>query len=297
VSQPRYWFPFMLRDELDMLECQLYENFDRVHRFIVIEAPLTHRGAAKPLHYDENQSRFANYRDKIIHVVCDYLPTLGQTQDPWVRERMQRDAGLAAFMPRTEPDDIVIISDIDEVPSSAVFFADPQPYLGGNLELRFATIDTPGTPGVMQVLARAGDIRSTDQLRQRRETFPVLDRAGWHLSWFGGQAAIDYKADCFCHLEALESTKRANDADVMHRYGMGELPEDGSIRPAPVADVPWVNSRGERDALPWELQVPMWAHRRLCPPVWWRPREESPRGDLARRLYPRAVGIRGPRSG
>jgi hypothetical protein len=272
----------MLNWELDMLECALFENYDRVHRFVVVEATLTHQGRSKPLFLDCNWSRFEQYRDKIIHVVCDYLPTREQTMDPWVRERLQRDAALAAFMHWTEPEDIIIVSDLDEIPSTAAFEQEPLPYLGGRIDLRFATADTPGSPGVMQVLARAGAVGSIDLLRQRRETFPVYDYAGWHLSWLGGQAAIDEKLECFAHLESYEAGKRANDANVMWMYGMGRLPEDGAIDPAPVIDVPWVDSREERDALPWELQAPLWVHKRLCPDVWWRPKEGYPGGSPVR---------------
>jgi Glycosyltransferase family 17 len=273
VSEPRYWFPFMLNWELDMLECALYENYDRVHRFVLVEATLTHQGRPKPLYYDDNKSRFEAYSDKIIHVVCDYLPTREQTLDPWPRERMQRDAGQMAYLPQADPDDIIIISDLDEIPSTAAFRQDPQPFLGGNIYLRFATVDTPGSAGVMQVLARAGAVGSIDQLRQRREALPSYDRAGWHLSWLGGQEAIREKANCFAHLESFEAAHAANDANVMWKYGMGQLSEDGQIHPAPVVDVPWVDSREERDALPWELQLPLWVHRRLCPDIWWRPEE------------------------
>jgi Glycosyltransferase family 17 len=273
VSEPRYWLPFMLNWELDMLECALYENYDLAHRFVLVEATLTHQGRPKPLYYDNNKSRFEAYSDKIIHVVCDYLPTREQTLDPWVRERMQRDAGQMAYLPQADPDDIIIISDLDEIPSTAAFRQDPQPFLGGNIYLRFATVDTPGSPGVMQVLARAGAVSSIDQLRQRREALPSYDQAGWHLSWLGGQDAIREKANCFAHLESFDAAHAANDANVMWKYGMGRLSEDGSIHPAPVVDVPWVDSREERDALPWELQLPMWVHRRLCPEVWWRPEE------------------------
>ena len=276
MSPPRYWFPFMLNWELDMLECALFENYDRVHRFVVIEAPLTHQGRPKPLYYDENRARFAAYGDKIIHVVCDYLPTYEQVPDPWVRERMQRDAGMAAYMPQAEPDDIVIISDLDEIPSTAAFLQDPRPYLGGCIDLRFATVDTPGTPGVMQVLARAGAVASADQLRQQREMFPRYDRAGWHLSWLGGQDRIREKANCFAHLEDYDACNEANDQDLMWKYGQSRAEPDGSVHPAPVIDIPWVATREERDALPWEQQSPLWVHKRLCPTVWWRPKEGYP---------------------
>jgi Glycosyltransferase family 17 len=276
VSAPRYWFPFMLNWELDMLECALYENYDRVHRFVLVEATLTHQGRPKPLYYDDNKSRFEAYSDKIIHVVCDYLPTYEQMPDPWVRERMQRDAGLMAYVPQADPDDIIIVSDLDEIPSTAAFAQDPQPFLGGNIYLRFATVDTPGSPGVMQVLARAGAVGSVDQLRQRREALPSYDQAGWHLSWLGGQDRIREKTNCFAHLEAFEASHAANDANVMWKYGMGRLSEDGLPHPAPVLDIPWVKTREERDALPWGQQSPLWVHQRLCPDVWWRPAEGYP---------------------
>ena len=51
MSPPRHWFPVMLNWELDMLECALRENADRVHKFIVTEATLTHQGRPKPLHW------------------------------------------------------------------------------------------------------------------------------------------------------------------------------------------------------------------------------------------------------
>lgn len=273
MSTPRYWFPFMLRDELDMLEAQLFENYDRVHRFIVVEATRTHTGAPKPLHFDACKSRFDVYGDKIIHVVCDYLPDAEQVPDPWVRERMQRDAAMAAFLHLTDPQDIIIVSDVDEIPSTAAFSQNPDPFLGGNLYLRFCTVDTPGSPGVMQVLARAGAVSSVDRLRQVREALPPYDRAGWHLSWFGGQDAIREKIACFCHQEVAAEANKANEANVMWLYGMGR---DGPVDPAPVAEVPRVSSREERDQLPWHLQAPMWAHERLCPDNWWRPKEGYP---------------------
>lgn len=277
MSPPRYWFPFMLNWELDMLECALFENYDRVHRFIVVEATRTHQdGRLKPLYYDDNKSRFEQYSDKIIHVVCDYLPSYDEVADPWVRERLQRDAGLLAYMPQADPDDIIIVSDLDEIPSTAAFEQDPQPFLGGSIDLRFATVDTPGTPGVMQVLARAGAVGSIDQLRQRREALPSYSHAGWHLSWLGGQDAIREKANCFAHLESFEAAHAANDQNLMWKYGQSRVEPDGSVHPAPVLDIPWVNSREERDALPWEQQSPLWVHKRLCPTVWWRPAEGYP---------------------
>jgi len=273
VSEPRFWHPFMFRDELDMLECALYENYDRVHRFIVTEATVTHQGRPKPLWYDDNRGRFGQYRDKIIHVVVTDLPTREQVFDPWVRERRQRDAALYAFMPQADPDDIIINSDVDEIPSSATFAQRPDPFLGGRTDGRFATVDTPSSPGVMQSLARASAVGSLSQLREARESYPAYERAGWHLSWLGGQRAIAEKMECFCHLEDYEGGKRANDANLMWRYGMGRALDDGSVRPAPVLDLPWVDSREERDALPWERQAPLWVHRRLCPDVWWRPKD------------------------
>ncbi len=101
---------FSFNDELDMLELRLAEMGPAVDRFVLVEARHTHAGLQKPLHFAENRARFAAHADRIVHVVVE--------DDPggfaWRREAHQRDA-IARGLAGADPDDLVLVSDVDEI--------------------------------------------------------------------------------------------------------------------------------------------------------------------------------------
>ncbi len=103
---------FTFFNELELLELRLHELADVVDKVVLVEATKTHSNQPKPLCFQENRSRFAEFNDKIIHIVADDLP---DAKDAWVLENYQRNCigrGLAAC----RPDDLVLISDLDEIP-------------------------------------------------------------------------------------------------------------------------------------------------------------------------------------
>ena len=105
-------FPFF--NELDILEIRLNELNNIVDKFVITESRLTHSGKEKPLYYKENEKRFEKFSDKIIHIIPDISdPEL----DAWARERTQRDA-LKNGLVNCKDDDIICISDVDEIPKS-----------------------------------------------------------------------------------------------------------------------------------------------------------------------------------
>ena len=79
-----FWDCIMVRDELDMLAMRLEET--TWARTVLVESTVTHRGIPKPLHYLENEARFASYA--VDHVVAPLPDDL----NPWVREHAQRNA-------------------------------------------------------------------------------------------------------------------------------------------------------------------------------------------------------------
>lgn len=114
---------FSFFDELDLLEIRLNELSKVVDRFVVVEATLTHNGAPKPLYFAENAPRFKEFEDRIIHVVVNDFSAVSMDasfqEQAWMRENIQRN-GITRGLVGAKPDDIVIISDLDEIPSSAV---------------------------------------------------------------------------------------------------------------------------------------------------------------------------------
>ena len=108
-------FPF--DGELDLLEFRLKETSDLVDHFILVEAGETYRGAPKAFSFAENEARFAWARGKIRHV---RLAGLGPASSPPKRRAaVQRNAILLALAD-SAPDDLILLLDVDEVPSRSL---------------------------------------------------------------------------------------------------------------------------------------------------------------------------------
>lgn len=107
------WDCFTFFNELDILELRLAELDGVVDKFVIAEATRTFSNDPKPLHFAENRARFARWADRIVHVVVDDLPGAGA--DAWDREAFQRNA-VARGLADAAPDDVVMVSDVDEIP-------------------------------------------------------------------------------------------------------------------------------------------------------------------------------------
>jgi len=107
---------FTFFNELELLEVRLHELGGVVDKFVLVEATRTHTNQPKPLYYEENRVRFAGFTDKIIHIVVHDLPNVS---DPWVLDRFQRNC-IARGLQGCRPDDLILISDADEIPRAIV---------------------------------------------------------------------------------------------------------------------------------------------------------------------------------
>ncbi|MCH9614749.1 MAG: hypothetical protein SP1CHLAM54_12840 [Chlamydiia bacterium] len=103
-------FPFL--NELELLEVRLEELSPYVDKFVIIESAEGFTGRPKPFYFEENKEHFAKYLDKIIYVKVDGHY---DTESPWVRAAYQRNQLMPAIK-GLAPDDIVIFSDLDEIP-------------------------------------------------------------------------------------------------------------------------------------------------------------------------------------
>jgi beta-1,4-mannosyl-glycoprotein beta-1,4-N-acetylglucosaminyltransferase len=104
-------FPF--NNELRLLDLKLREMADWVDVFVIVEARNTFIGTPKPLVFQENRAAFAAFESKIVHVVVDEFPP--HVRQPWSREFYQRDMGVKGLDGICGEDDVVLITDADEV--------------------------------------------------------------------------------------------------------------------------------------------------------------------------------------
>jgi beta-1,4-mannosyl-glycoprotein beta-1,4-N-acetylglucosaminyltransferase len=105
---------FTFFNELDILEIRLNELDPVVDYFVLVEATKTFSGQPKKLIFHENNARYSAFLDKIIHVVVDDMPPV-LTNDRWKLEIYQRRS-ISRALTKCENDDIILISDVDEIP-------------------------------------------------------------------------------------------------------------------------------------------------------------------------------------
>src|SRR6266852_322873 len=107
---------FIFNDELNLLDIRLHELAPVVDKFILVESAFTFSGKSKPIVFQENKERYKDYPIQAYYtsmfVVGDPTP-----QQIWNNEILQRNALL---VPGIQDDDIMMISDVDEIPSREV---------------------------------------------------------------------------------------------------------------------------------------------------------------------------------
>lgn len=198
---------FTFYNELDMLEYRLTVLYPHVTKFVLVEATLTHAGTPKPLFYNDNKERYARWADKIIHVVVEDMPDLSTSKDAWVREVFQRNAidrGLASLSLR--PLDLLIISDVDEIPNPAMIPDDLDVTKRLEMDFYYYTIQnrTPTKWYHAKICPFADYVllfkRVPNDVRMHKDCEPI-NNGGWHLGYFGSPEFIQNKLQQFAHQE------------------------------------------------------------------------------------------------
>ena len=117
-------FPFF--NELDLLEIRLNLLDPYVDYFVISESTKTFQGAEKELYYLNNKDKFEKFNHKIIHNIVedisdDELDTYGVKYNTRVkaqqRDTYQKDNIKNILLEVCNNDDIIIWSDLDEVPN------------------------------------------------------------------------------------------------------------------------------------------------------------------------------------
>lgn len=283
MARPLLIDAFPVHDELDILECRLYELFDTVDWFVAVEADVTHQDKPKPYYLTENLERFDAYKDKLIVVRATGLPTNADDPDPWSRELAQREhiaTGLAQI--GVTNIDIVMQSDVDEIPRP-LNARNARPKAGVipfGMRGLFWAIDWlyPKTwwGTIAATVEQIGNMGPAPfgAMRILRNQVPCpahqMD-AGWHLSWLGGPERALHKVDSFCHPEVKDSILASIESE--HFYWREGFHVDNQ-RMVPVdVDETW----------------PRWVVDGHAPASWFRPRDTADRAAtppaLTQRIY------------
>lgn len=190
---------FTFWKELEILEIRLNELYHSVDKFILCEAAFTQSLIPKPYYFEENKDKFKKFLDKIVVVHVE--KSVDISTNPWAFENHQRaciDIGLRSL--NLSDDDIVLVSDLDEIPSSESLIENLPKldkilcfglmYNVYYLNLRMDNKVWNGT-----VAAKWSDVKNIDpnKLIQYRSHLPedlIIKNSGWHLGYQGGKQMI-----------------------------------------------------------------------------------------------------------
>lgn len=106
---------FTFYNEFELLELRLKSLWDIVDYFVLVEASKTQANEPKPFYFEERKKDFEEFLPKIKHIKINMEIPYSGVGD-WSIENSQRNC-IEKGLEDAEPDDLVFISDLDEIPS------------------------------------------------------------------------------------------------------------------------------------------------------------------------------------
>jgi beta-1,4-mannosyl-glycoprotein beta-1,4-N-acetylglucosaminyltransferase len=191
---------FTYFNEKEILEIRINELAPLKPIHVLIESKFTFTGKDKKLEYSCGDIKYEN-----VIEFCAEVPNNG---NPWDNEFAQRNyikEALKSFNPND--DDIIIISDVDEIPSCEAVkkysLEMGQTFLmmnhyGGYLNLIYGRNSWPYCK-----ITTWGLLKNTtpNSVRLDGADTAVLQNAGWHFGWMGGIDRAVTKFKSFSHQE------------------------------------------------------------------------------------------------
>lgn len=189
-------------NEFEILEARVELLSPVVNEHHVMEGDLTHQGEHKPVLLYRHE---ISENDAVKRHIVELTPGSGEKMN-WTRERFQRDC-LSMYLRHLDPADLVITTDIDEIPDPAAIprIIDSTVYGPVSLEMRMLYYgldwEFPGR-WYHAKAGRWGDINGKVMLSDLRSSAcPVVEKAGWHVSYWGGLERRRRKVEAFAHAE------------------------------------------------------------------------------------------------
>lgn len=220
--------------ELDLLELRMAQLDGLVDLFVIVEGNRTHAGQPKESVLRKHFDRFRKYADRIV-LWTAILPEGDGLHWTWRREIAQRNAIKDALESlHLKPDDMILISDCDEIPRrefvQSLHQVPPDGIAVAVQRLYYYTFNHTapdtlwnGTRATQWANVQALGADGVRYVEHARGGYPRILRArdaGWHLSYFGGVAAVQSKIESFLHQELNEPEHR-DETTIAERIARG----------------------------------------------------------------------------
>ncbi|HAH86951.1 MAG TPA: beta-1,4-N-acetylgalactosaminyltransferase [Armatimonadetes bacterium] len=225
---------FTFFNELELLELRLKLLNDVVDYFVLVESNKTFKNKDKEFVFEANKSMFEEYLAKIIYIRVEDMPDYDPAVDNiWTLEIHQRNS-IMRGLENSSPEDLIFISDIDEIPNSEVVRLLDK----SKCEIKFLTYGPRRSfcqafarfplllfkhhgmklldrmPLVLEqslfyyfvncrskgkwpgtIITRFKNLTTPQKLRNRRYSHPRIINGGWHFSYLGGAERVAEKVN------------------------------------------------------------------------------------------------------
>ena len=216
---------FCYFNEVEILDLRINYLKDVVDKFVIIEANKTNVGQSKPKNFDIEQ--YKSIQDKIIYIFLEDMPE-NNYNNSWFYENYQRNYIFEVLKKENcKNDDIIIISDLDEIPSkSAIEAYKTNPNGIKSLSQKFYNLylnlfnqnETPWNKAKIMTYKEFFNEKNNIQHYQmcllkeiNQEITPtkirfinsceIIPNGGWHFSYIGNADMIINKIKNFAHQE------------------------------------------------------------------------------------------------
>jgi beta-1,4-mannosyl-glycoprotein beta-1,4-N-acetylglucosaminyltransferase len=194
-----------MRDEIDILNIRLQELSDHVDIFVIVEANKTFAGQDKSFYAE---TVISQYSKEIRYVKVVDLPEM-INNDRWPLEYYQRNAIMRGLEDMRD-DDVVMISDVDEIWDPGVFERIPYcleqiPYCFEQMPINIYLNLMKSKPsrwfGTLALFGKHLRHETPQQWRLKKDVFKKEGIGGWHFSWIGDSVELQNKMQSCCHVE------------------------------------------------------------------------------------------------
>tara|TARA_A100001015_G_scaffold145101_1_gene160903 strand:+ start:1937 stop:2734 length:798 start_codon:yes stop_codon:yes gene_type:complete len=206
---------FQYFNEDHIVDLRLNILNDYVDYFVIAESTKTHQGKSKELNFDINN--FKRFKDKIIYLVADPKENLLKNQHEFghsIFEQYQRNF-IAEGLKKAEEDDLILISDSDEIPNLEKLFLIKKKYFAFSQKafcykinlLNPAENNWIGTRGCKyKYLSSPQNLRFMKfkhypLWRIDKINLQIINNGGWHFSYLLDPEKISEKIKSFSHGE------------------------------------------------------------------------------------------------
>lgn len=236
---------FMFFDEIMLLELRLRMLDPYVDYFVISESTYTHSGHRKELLFDKNQ--FSEFAHKIHYIVVDQPPPdlytadelLDRPRDKAVLNALKYDNhqrnALMQGLNDAGNDDIIIISDLDEIPNLEgvdfnkirnryIIFM--QQFFYYKFNLRLDNRPWPGSKACRKKHLKSPQFLRNIKLKRyhpllrpdtwlnekKHYSIAIIEHGGWHYTCLKSPEDIDFKLNHFAHHQEYTESKLDTDA-------------------------------------------------------------------------------------